>query len=76
MEFQWKMWKFLIYFSRDRFLNQFQIPENETEALRLIEAGADANIKRFDGQTLMHLAALAGNRFKTNDSEDIVNDFQ
>lgn len=55
IEFQPKMWKIIF---------RFNFSVNKTEAIRLIEAGFDANVTDEFNQSPMHLAAQSGNCFK------------
>lgn len=45
-------------------LNRINLIEDETEAIRLIEGGVNANSTDAEGKNLMHYGVSDGNRFK------------
>lgn len=53
-------------------LKRFLFAENETEAIRLIEAGVDVNTNNSYGQTPLHFAAQFGNIFKVKEHFEII----
>lgn len=63
IKIQLNMWNYFLLHCWES-LSRFNLLDNETEALRLIEAGEDGNETDSSGYTGMHLAALYGNVFK------------